>query len=258
MRGDVADAATWRLMALALAMPALVALPLPAMAGQALALPPADGQAPRFTPPATPMLYTRRLQRELADGKLFIVTRSFAIRFQPVADGFLVTGEQVDVEVDAPASLASFVQLERQRVEQGMFPLTLTATGQIVGLKEVNQAPQLDSAIARVLTNIAEVVRPAADAAQLARFARAIHENALLLLTTLPPDLFAPEREEHRESRTLNLPDGAEGIVTASYRASRASGSGLLQAAEREIVTEVDGHRKRTLESWTLEPLPAA
>ncbi|WP_347302642.1 hypothetical protein V5740_11630 [Croceibacterium sp. TMG7-5b_MA50] len=258
MRIDVAEPAGRRLMVLALAIPALVTLPLPVMAEQVLAPPPADGQAPRFTPPPTPMLYTRRLQRELADGKLFVVTRSFAIRFEPVADGFRVTGEQVGVEVDAPPSLARFVQLERQRVEQGLFPLQLTATGQIVGLKEVNQAPQLDSAIAQVLTNIAEVVRPAADAAQLARFARAIHENALLLLTTLPPDLFAPEREEHKESRTLNLPDGGEGIVTASYRASRLSGSGLLQAAEREIVTEVDGHRKRTLESWTLTPLPAA
>jgi len=239
------------------ALLALLALPMPALAeaDQALAPPPADGPPLRFDPPAAPMLYTRRLQRELNDGKLFVVTRSFAIRFEPADDGYRVTGEQVAVEVDAPPQLARFVEMERRRVEQGLFPLHLTKAGQIVGLKDVEQAPELDNAIAQVLTTIAEVVKPAEDAEQLARFARAIHENALLLLTTLPPDLFAPERAEHQESRTLNLPDGSEGVVTASYHMARAPATGLLTQAQREIVTEVAGHHKRTVESWTLQPL---
>lgn len=239
------------------ALLALLAAPVPALAGadQALAPPPADRQPQRFEPPATPMLYTRRLQRELKDGKLFVVTRSFAIRFEPAEDGYRVTGEQVGVEVDAPPQLARFVQMERERVEQGLFPLRLTRAGQIMGLKDVEQAPQLDEAIAQVLTTIAEVVKPAEDAAQLARFAQAIHENALLLMTTLPPDLFAPERADHQESRTLNLPDGTEGVVTASYTMARAPETGLLTQAQREIITTVAGHNKRTVESWTLEPL---
>jgi len=240
------------------ALLALLAVPVPAFAGadQALAPPPADGPPLRFDPPATPMLYTRRLQRELKDGKLFVVTRSFAIRFERADDGYRVMGEQVGVEVDAPPQLARFVQMERERVEQGLFPLQLTTAGLIVGLKDVEQAPQLDDAIAQVLTTIAEVVKPPEDAAQLARFAQAIHENALLLLTTLPPDLFAPERAHHQESRTLNLPDGSEGVVTASYTMARAPETGLLTEAQREIITEVAGHHKRTVESWTLQPLP--
>ncbi|WP_126665484.1 hypothetical protein [Croceibacterium ferulae] len=237
---------------------ALLALPMPALAGadQALAPPPADGPPLRFDPPATPMLYTRRLQRELKDGKLFVVTRSFAIRFERAEGGFRVTGEQVAVEVDAPPQLDRFVQMERERVEDGLFPLQLTEAGQIVGLKKVAPAEQLDDAIAQVLATIAEVVKPAADAEQLGRFARAIHENALLLLTTLPPDLFAPERAQHQESRTLNLPDGSEGVVTASYRMARAPTTGLLTEAQREVITVVGGHHKRTVESWTLQPLP--
>lgn len=239
------------------ALLALLALPMPALAetDTPLAPPPAEGSPRRFEPPATPMLYTRRLERELGDGKLFTVTRSFAIRFEPADGGYRVTGEQVAVEVDAPPQLARFVQMERERVEHGLFPLDLTADGHIVGLKDVEQAAQLDNAVAQVLTTIAEVVKPAADAEQLARFARAIHENALLLLTTLPPDLFAPERAQHQESRTLVLPDGNEGVVTASYHMVRAPESGLLTEAQREIITDVAGHHKRTVESWSLQPL---
>lgn len=241
------------------ALLALLVLPVPALAGgsdQALAPPPADGPPLRFDPPATPMLYTRSLQRELRDGKLFVVTRSFTIRFERADNGYLVTGEQVAVEVDAPPQLDRFVQLERQRVEQGLFPLHLTDAGHIVGLNELQPAPQLDDAIAQVLTTIGEAVKVPKDAEELARFARAVHENALLLLTTLPPDLFAPRRAQHHESRTLNLPDGSEGVVTASYRMARTPETGLLTEAQREIVTEIGGHRKRTVESWTLRPLP--
>jgi len=236
----------------------LLALPLPALAeaDQALAPPPADGPPIRFDPPSTPMLYTRRLQRELKDGKLFVVTRSFAIQFERSEHGFRVTGEQVGVEVDAPPQLAPFAQLERQRVEQGLFPLQLTETGQITGMKDVEQAPEFGEAVARVLSTIAAVAEPTEDTEQLARFARIIHENALLLMTTLPADLFAPARAQHRESRTLNLPDGTEGVVTASYHMDRAPGTGLLTQAQREIITEVAGHQKRTVESWTLQPLP--
>jgi hypothetical protein len=240
------------------ALLALLALPVPVLAGgsdQALAPAPTDGPPLRFDPPATPMLYTRRLQRELRDGKLFVVTRSFAIRFERAEGGYLVTGEQVAVEVDAPPQLDRFVQLERQRVEQGLFPLHLSDTGYIVGLNEVQPAPQLDQAIAQVLATIGAAAKVPRDAEELARFARAIHENALLLLTTLPPDLFAPERAQHHESRTLNLPDGSEGVVTASYHMARAPETGLLTEAQREIVTEVGGHHKRTVESWTLRPL---
>src|SRR5688572_7537209 len=81
------------------------------LAGAAAALPlfrtgsAAAQPASRFAPPSGPMRYTRRLERELVDGARLVVSRGFAVRFVPEADGFRVDGEQVDSAVDAPAAL---------------------------------------------------------------------------------------------------------------------------------------------------------
>lgn len=212
--------------------------------------------APAFSPPGEPMIYTRRLERELAPGANYIVSRSFAIRFQPEGSGYLVDGRQVDVEVDAPAQLEVFAEMERQRREQNLFPLTLTPAGMIAGTKEIEEVPQLDAAVDEVLARI-DLEVAVEDRATLTRFASAVHENAALLLSNLPRDLFVPEQRRHMESRSIDLPGGEEGVVTAIYTAEIAPGTGLMCEARREIVSEIGGVRRRTVESWTLQPQAA-
>ena len=94
----------------AVLLPALSAAPLGAKA-----------QTVRFAPPAEPMLYTRRLERQLPGGAAFTVSRSFEVRFLRNGEGYRVEGRQVDVEVEAPEVLAAFARIEREREELRTF-----------------------------------------------------------------------------------------------------------------------------------------
>ena len=231
------------------------------LAGLAVTLPLATilagaAQAAGFAAPTGPMLYTRRLERELADGAGLVVSRSFTVRFIPDGDGFRVVGEQVSVEVDAPEQLATLAQLERERVETALFPLQLDSTGAIRGVPRAAPSQQLDEAVREVTARIARLNRPAADREALRAFVETVHRSAGELVTELPPDLFAPADVPREESRTLTLPGGEVGRVRVTFSAQRAADSGLMRTARREVVTEVSGDVRHTIESWTLAPLP--
>lgn len=73
------------------------------------------GSVGRFTPPAGPMLYTRRLERGLRDGASIVVSRRFSVEFRRQGDGYRVDGQQVGVDVSAPEALAEFARIERER-----------------------------------------------------------------------------------------------------------------------------------------------
>jgi len=216
----------------------------------------AQGIAPgrAFAPPSGSMLYTRRLERSLPGDARFRVSRSFAIRFVEEASGYRVEGEQVAVEVGAPESLAALATMERARRERTLFPLLLTEDGQIEPEADIDHPPRLDQAVQEVLRRIAELPVPAADLADMRRFVRAVHANAAQLLTELPSDLFAPNGARDRETRTLALPGGGDGVVTVAYSAETEPSTGLMRSARREVVTEFGGSLRRTLESWTLVP----
>ncbi|HEU4650552.1 MAG TPA: hypothetical protein VFS49_03975 [Croceibacterium sp.] len=230
------------------------------LAGLAVTLPLATilagpARAAEFAAPTGPMLYTRRLERELADGTWLVVSRSFAVRFLPEGDGFRVVGEQVGVEVDAPEQLATLAQLERERVETALFPLQLDSTGAIRSVPRAAPSEQLDQAVREVTARIAQLNRPAADREALQAFVETVHRSAGELVTELPRDLFAPADVPREESRTLTLPGGEIGRVRVTFSAQRAADGGLMRTARREVVTEVSGDVRHTIESWTLAPL---
>jgi hypothetical protein len=227
---------------------AMAALVLPLVSAPGLAR--AQGRA--FAPPPGSMLYTRRLERSLPGNARFTVSRSFAIRFHQEAGGYRVTGEQVAVDVDAPDSLAPFAAMERERMEEGLFPLFLDQDGLIAAGADVAESPRLDQAVQEVLRRINALPVPEADQAEMTSFVRAVHANAAQLLTELPRDLFAPDGERSRHSRTVALPGGGEGVVTVGYTAETEPSTGLMRNAEREVVTEFAGSLRRTLERWTL------
>jgi hypothetical protein len=230
---------------------AVVAVLLPLAGTPAIA----RAQDRAFAPPRGPMLYTRRLERSLPGGAHFTVSRSFAIRFREEEEGgYRVDGEQVAVEVDAPESLASFAEMERNRREGSLFPLLLDREGLIAADLEAEEPPRLDEAVQEALQRIARLHAPPADEAELTGFLRAVHANAALLLTALPRDLFAPGEDGGSQSRTLALPGGGEGIVTVAFDAETEPLTGLMRSARRQIITEFDGSLRRTMESWTLVP----
>lgn len=215
---------------------------------------PAAALTARFAPPAGPMRYTRRLERGLAGGASLVVSRSFAVRFVPEADGFRVDGEQVAVAVDAPEPLAALAQLERERVESGLFPLELDAAGAIRGLVQPAPSAQLDAAVREASAEIDRWQQTPAEREQLRAFVEAVHRSAGQLVTELPRDLFAPVDSPREETRAIALPGGDTGQVRMTFAATRDPATGLMREARREVVTDVAGDVRRTIESWTLAP----
>lgn len=213
------------------------------------------GSATGFSPPDGPMLYTRRLERALAGGARLVVSRSFAVRFRHEAEGFRVEGAQVGVEVDAPEQLAAFARLEREREERGLFPLLLDSTGIIADGTGIPIATRLDAAVRETLATLEARPYDPAERAELVRFVNAFHQSAGKLVTELPRDLFAPAEAPRSESREVTLPGGNSGEVVVTFSAVRDPATGLMRQALREVVTELEGDRRKTRESWRLSPL---
>ncbi len=226
------------------------------LAGLTAALPLLRGApafaAPLFAPPAAPMRYTRRLERGLPGDARMIVDRSFAVRFVPEAGGFRLDGAQAGVEVEAPASLEPLARLERERVETGVFPLVLDAAGAIRSVAPFAASAQLDAAVREVTAQIDRVRHTPAEREQLRAFVAAVHRSAGRLVTELPRDLFAPVGCPRAETRAIALPGGGSGEVRTSFDAARDPATGVMREARREVVTEVSGELRRTVESWTL------
>lgn len=208
-----------------------------------------------ISPPAGPMRYTRRLERSLGDGARFVVSRSFRVVFRPDQAGFRVEGEQIDVQVDAPASLAAFRDLERKREELGLFPIRLDARGMIVGLAPDGESQQLDAAVREISAEFERRPFDPAEREELRRFVSAVHQQAGRMVTLLPLDLFAPAETARRDSRQVALPDGEVGEVSVTFTAARDPATGLMRDATREVRTRLSGDLRTTLETWQLEPL---
>jgi hypothetical protein len=230
-----------------------LAATMPLMSIVAAAAQPVGG----FAPPTEPMRYRRRLERELAGGARLIVTRSFAVRFVREADGYRVEGEQLEVEVDAPEQLAALASLERQRVEIGLFPLSLDAAGAIRGAPRAGSSEQLYLAVREVADRIERGKHTPAERDTLRAFVEAVHQSAGELVTELPRDLFAPAASPREDHRVLALPGGDAGQVRVTFTATSDPATGLMREARREVVTEVAGDRRHTVESWSLAPLVA-
>lgn len=208
----------------------------------------------RFAPPHGPMRYTRRLERGLADGKSLVVSRAFEIRFVHQPSGFRVEGKQMEVEVDAPEALAAFARIEREREEQGLFPIMLDADGLIAGTAAPMSA-QLDEAVREAVARIDSRQHDPAERATLLQFIGAVHQSAGRLVTELPRDLFAPPASPRTESREIALPGGGAGEVTVTFAAAADPATGLMRQAVRAVLTQLEGDERRTVENWSLAPL---
>lgn len=230
--------------ATAMAWPFLAALPARAAAA-----------GPNFAPPASPMLYTRSLVRELPGEASFVVERRFSIRFVPTGNGFQVSGEQVGVDVTAPAALARFVKIEKERREVGLFPIELDVQGRIFGSNKQRDEDMLDIVVQEVSAQLAQFDFSDGERTELAAYVRAVHQTASGLVTELPADLFAPADNNRSLSRELALPGGGSGLIQSRFHASTDPDTGLMREALREVVSDLGGDRRRITESWKLAPL---
>lgn len=206
-----------------------------------------------IAPPAGAMRFERAIIRQLAGGAVIAVTRRFEIGFRQFADGYMIEGTQTGVDVDAPANLAAFADLERARVETGLFPITLDPFGQILSEDpSPGRAGEVERAFAEALQQISSQSIAVGERSELQQFVSALHQAGNMLMADLPLDLFAPAESEREENRTVPLPTGDVGRVISRFDAERDAQTGLMRRASREVLTEIEGDRRHTIERWNL------
>ena len=207
-------------------------------------------------PPVHPMAYRRTVTRDLVDGNSLTVSRNFTVEFRRFSGGFMIYGRQHDVAVDAPRQLAQFAQIERERDESDMFPLALDPFGLILSRdRQSAECPSVAQAIERTL--VALNVQPLGqeERASLETFVTALQVAGHRITAHLPIDLFAPAGSARHDEHSIALPDGGLGRVATHFDGERDNATGLMRAASREIVTQVDASRRTTRESWILAPV---
>jgi hypothetical protein len=220
----------------------------PSLSGRALAHI-AGGEV--FAPPSAPMIYTRRLVRELRGGLHLTVARSFQVRFIARPDGgYELTGVQARVEVAAPEKMAPFAEMERSRIETGVFPLQLCSRGLIERGPGFASSDLLDHAVAEARRQLAAL--PANERIEAEAFVQSVHRAADGVAAHLPEDVFAPTQHSRSERRVLEVPGGEPGEIEVRFTGDADPLTGLMNRARREIVTLIGGDRRATAEEWAL------
>lgn len=238
---------------LALKLAGLAAI-LPWIGARTAFAAPAPGKG-HFAPPRTPLRYSRTLVRTMGDGAQVIVRRDFSIRFSPDTDGFRIDGSQVAAEVHMPESLSRLAQIERERREENLFPIRLDSSGQIRGGPEYKPSEHLDNAVAVVEQRVSGGTFDDEDKQAIYGMLQAAHRQSESLVAALPGDLFSPSAASRRDARDIPLPGGTKGSLEVLFEARIDSATGLLQEAERRIVTRMADSERVTTESWAIEPL---
>ncbi len=226
---------------------------LPVSMAAAVAEVATDVQLNRFAPPTAPLVLTRTLYRTLGDGKMLIVTRRYAIRFTADGDGFRLDGEQIGAEVEAPAALAGLADIERKRIDKGLFPALLDQSGMI----RQGDIAATDPAMRQQVVTQANAVIAGADLAAPAKRDGVALVGQLAATpnnTAWPVFLFNPGLRERIETRRVPLADGSEGQVEVRIRADGLFSGGLPHRVERIVTTRLAGTEKVSREVWTIAP----
>lgn len=208
----------------------------------------------QFIPPAGPMVLTRTVWRELGDGAAIKVARTYRITITSDGDGYLVDGQPIATTVDAPKQVAALAEIERQRVETGLFPFRLDRNGQILAASRSKQ-PRPDHS---------DLARSGAQLVSRSSLPGAVQVQARTMLDQVigaarggvawPADLFNPAGGDRQQRQTVPLPDGGNGEVEISIAVDRAAPGQLPRAVERTVTTLLEGTQSVTREQWTMGP----
>lgn len=206
-----------------------------------------------FDPPATELVLTRTVHRPLTGGRELLARRRYAVRIVAEGAGYRVDGQLIDCAVEAPPALHAIAELERQRADNGLFPIRLDAAGRIVEPGVARQAEMPSQGVALAAQRVSQSRLSPPEKAQATSFLTTIATRGSTG-AEWPRDLFRPVPGRRSEVRRLALPDGSEGTVTVSTAARASSANGLLEAIERVVVTDLGGDRRETREEWSLTP----
>ena len=206
----------------------------------------------QFAPATTPYRLRRRIERELRDGATLIVERTWSVQFVPQGRGFRVDGEQSGVTVDAPPALSFLAQVERNRIDQNMFPLMLGSAGEIIGQSATRDDATLSVAIDKVRQRLAAASEQGMDAEAGEEFLKHLQRAGEEALATWPTALFAPGELDVVHEREVALPAGRSGILTVRTLAASDPATGLMRQFERRVETRLGTRTKAGLERFSL------
>jgi hypothetical protein len=207
----------------------------------------APAALPGFAPPLDrPMVLSRTLVRELADGKAIVATRRYRVSFHRTPAGWLIEGALFASEIDAPPALAAIAEIERARPDDGLFPILLDGAGRIVACPGEGDHGRAAVERAAVLG-----AGRGADPAFLAQINAAAAGGGM---TRWPEKLILPGPEHHEDAQEIALPGGAAGVGRVALDRSSADGAATMARAERTVTTELAGTRRVARETWTLTP----
>lgn len=223
------------------ALAPLANVALPARAATPLAIAP-QGQFHLF----------RQLRRGLSDGAAIVVTRRWRCSFTALDTGIAVTGEQLSVDVEAPAVLEPIAEIERKREVGGLFPALLDGRGHMESAALGTSQADLRRAIDEGIRIIEQHGVDAAGQSDARRFFAALANAGAEMVAKVPADLFFPAPGTRSESREITLPGGASGVFELTLSAEAESESGLLKAISRKVVTRAAGTQQDSSEEWFL------
>lgn len=207
----------------------------------------------RFVPPTEQLVLTRTVIRQLSGGKQIVVKRRFVIQFVPDGSGYVLNGSQLDVTVDVPPILSSLAEIERQRVETGLFPAWLDASGSISQKPAVS--PTGNQAVS-AMRGAAQTMLAGSDLPADRKQESALYLGQLSAQpagSPWPADLFRAAPGERHQHRLITLPGGEQGEVDVVVRVAALLPCGLPATFERQITTVLGGTSRVSHEVWTIE-----
>jgi hypothetical protein len=202
--------------------------------------------------PESACILSRRIERSLRDGKSLRVDRSWRVNFSKRGPGIAVTGEQIGVRVDAPASLAPLASIEEARSTADMWPILLTGSGLIVSAGTGSRDEDVAKAVRVAQGMIAARSNPASSEEAQKQFFADLQRSGSSLLDRLPDDLFFPTVGPLHAVRAVDLPDGLKGEFEISYEATAVPGKGWLDRAVRQVTTRLGSSVQTAREEWVL------
>jgi hypothetical protein len=202
-----------------------------------------------FSPPTKMLSLTRTLHRQLPGGKEVLTRRRYEVRITRQGDGYRVDGKQISVTVEAPPMLQQLAAIEQSRVDQGMFPILLDASGAITSFANNGDTTSREQAANLVGGLLNKSQLPDGDKAQAQGFVGQV-QNSPAAANDWPLDLFNSRPGKRSESRRIALPDGGEGTVTISIESRQSGADRHESTVERIVVTDLGGTQRTTREEW--------
>ena len=225
-----------------------------ALAASATAAPPLD--APRFDPPREQsLILARTVVRELPGGAAIVATRRYRVSFRPVDGGWQVDGALISSEIEAPPLLAAIAALERDRPDDGMFPIMLDHSGKIIAEPTAGMGrAAVGGAVAAAIRTVGQA-GASAPADEFLTHIGAAAASPKDGITRWPEDLFLPHGPNGASEQEFALPGGGAGSVAVSLASDPAPGMATMGHAARIVVTQAAGTRRVAREEWTLSPI---